>query len=203
MGRRNSWDIEGTINRLASGSDAYGGPWLRGFSCSRIQALNRATDKVQQRGYLETRIPDIRGELFPSYLFPELISDIFDVWREGSTQERVNIFGTEAADLEGHVECATLTPQEFRVWCEFPASIYNQYNPEQKPLPHASAGSRKLLFDTSNLVEGLRAFLSVFEEFGRCKVYPLGVIVFSPREYRVINLPRPQQDKYVLERMDP
>ena len=155
---------------------------------------------MQEKDYLETRIPGGFGFLdFPSYRFPELVSDIFDVWRNGSAEERLKIFGTNAAELEGRVECATLTSSgEFRVWYNLPSYICKR----RESIFHVSEGSKKMLFDapdTSKAISGLSAFLSVFEDFGRCKTYPPGVIVFSPRDYKVRQHEQ-LRDAYVLER---
>ncbi|MBI2662169.1 hypothetical protein HYX11_01790 [Candidatus Woesearchaeota archaeon] len=207
MGKRNSCNTEGMIQELARRTYYCSSHlWLRGFSDDpKIVLLNRATSSVQEKGYLETRIPGGFGSWdFPSYRFPELVSDIFDVWRNGSPKERFKIFGANAAELEGRVECATLTSSgEFRVWYDLPSYICNRTTSEDKgkPIPHVSEGSKKMLFDvidTSKVVNSLSAFLNVFEDFGRCKTYPLGVIVFSPRDYKV--RPHELRNAYLLER---
>lgn len=210
MGKRNSWNTEGIIKELAKGTYRSSSIWLRSFSDNpEISTLNGATCRVQEEDYLKTRIPGGFGFLdYPSYRFPELVSDVFDVWRNGSAEERLRIFGSNAVELEGRVECATLTPSgEFRVWYDLPSRILNRYYGDEnwRPIAHVSEGSHKLLFDADTkdiAFSGLSAFLSVFKDFGQCKTYPHGVIVFSPRDYKVQN--PPFQDcppgSYVLER---
>jgi len=210
MGKRNSFDTEGMIKELARSTYHGSDIWLRSFSDDpEIELLNRATYRVQEKDYLGTRIPGGFGSRdFPSYRFPELVSDIFDVWRNGSAEESLKIFGTTAAELEGRVECATLTSSgEFRVWYDLPSYICKRSTNEREltpweSIPHVSEGSKKMLFDappdTSKVVNSLSAFLSVFEDFSQCKTYPHGVIVFSPRDYKVRQ--HELRDAYVLER---
>ncbi len=202
MYTRNSFNTEGTIKELAR-STYYGSSlWLRTFSEDpEIKLLNRATHRVQEKDYLGTRIQGGFGfSDFPSYRFPELVSDIFDVWRNGSAEERLKIFGTNAAKLEGRVECATLTPsREFRVWYDLPSYVIDRGRHGEKPCLHVSEGSNKLLFDAYEAVDdSLSAFLRVFEDFGRCKTYPHKLIVFSPMDYKVRQ--HELHDAYFLER---
>ena len=197
MGRRNSWNTEGMIKELANKSYLTSDLWLRGFSGDpEIELLNRATSRVQEKDYLETRIQGGFGFWdFPTYRFSELVSDIFDVWRNGSAEERLKIFGKNAAELEGRVECATLEKNIFRIWYDLPNFITPSGRVD-------SQGGRGLLLDTSEIVGSLGSFLSVFEDFNRSKTYPHGIVVFSPRDYKVQN--PPFQDcphgTYVLER---